>query len=114
MNYKIIIAIFLFIGFTISAQAQIVISSGDELIKELEKKAERQLAAEKADPTLSKNRPGRISTKEEKKEMKKSRKARQQELVKALKMMPDKKIKIQTSKNQPPRPTKGTIKKIKE
>ena len=124
MSYKILVATILFIGFSVVTQAQIVISSGDELIKEFEKKAERQRAAEIADPTLSKNRPGRIATKEEKKAMQKKRLEKQQQLGKALATEKNKgKIKMTTSKDrkkQPskgrtkqPNPTKGTVKELK-
>jgi len=113
MNIKVLVATILFIGFTISAQAQTAIASGEDLIKELEKKAERQRAAEKADPTLSKNRPGRIATKEEKKELEKARRAKREKMAKAMKGMKDKKMKVSKSKYQHPQPTKGTTKKIK-
>jgi len=113
MKYKILVATMIFIGFTISAQAQTRIATGSDLAKELEKKAEQQRAAEIADPTLSKNRPGRIPTKAEKKEIEKTRKARYEKMAKTMKKSPNKKLKIKTSKNQPVRLTKGTMKKIK-
>jgi len=110
MNYKIIAAIAFFLGFSFSTQAQKTIGSVETLV---EKTAAQQRAAEKTDPTLSKIRPGRISTKEEKVAMQKARKAEHQKMAKAMKSIKDKKMKVSKSKQKAPQPTRGTTKKIK-
>lgn len=97
MNFKILVATILLIGFTISVQAQKTIGSVEQFV---EQRAKQQRAAEKADPTLSKTRPGRIPTKEEKVAMQKAKKAKHQEMAKAMKGMKSQKLKITTSKNQ--------------
>ena len=111
MNYKILVAMIFLIGFTTSIQAQTLITTGEVLTKKLEEKAIQQRAAEKANPSLSKNRSGRIATKEEKIENQIARQAKNKKMAKAFKTMKGKKIKI--SKPKPPKPTRGTTKKIK-
>ena len=108
MNYKIVAAIVFFLGFSISIEAQKTIGSVETAVEQI---AAQQRAAEKADPTLSKTRPGRIATKEEKVAIQKNRKAEHQKMAKALKSIKNKKMKVSKAKH--PQPTKGTSKKIK-
>lgn len=108
MNYKILVATIFLIGLSFSVQAQKTIGSVEVAVEQI---AAQQRAAEKADPTLSKTRPGRIATKEEKVVMQKNRKAEHQKMAKAMKSMKNKKMKVSKAKH--PQPTKGTSKKIK-
>jgi len=123
MNYKTIVSTICLIGFSISLQAQKLLGTVEALV---EQKTAEQRAEEKANPILSKTRPGRIPTKVEKIAMQKARNEKYKKLAEALKAEKGKnggKMKITTSKDrkiQPakgttkqPTPTKATIKKLK-